>query len=141
MNPKPKVGSLESRTALVAVLLVMKNGTKRVIGAETIMSAHQALLKRAEAWHNTGGAFPLPDHVIAEIPMLRELLDSVDVERDLVAKFPQIPVAPVIASIRLTIQCAPREIATDPEGEYMMLPSVAGPIRIRFVKPKHEKAA
>jgi hypothetical protein len=138
-----RLAALERRVNPVppdTVLLVMKDGSKRPISAHSIVEMHENLLARVEAWHKAAGAFPLPEHVIAEIPMVREVLDSVGVERDLPAKYPNIPAGPVVSSIKLLVERAPRQISRDEEGEYMMLPSIAGPIRICFVEPRHETA-
>ena len=136
-----RLQALERQACPNSVLLVMASGRKRPIAADSILEVHQALMKRAEEWDKGGGSFPLPDYVIRSIPLLLELLGSVRIERDLAPKFPNIPVAPVIASIKLLTERAPREISQDEDGKFMMLPAVCGPIRICFVTPDPKRFA
>jgi hypothetical protein len=139
MNLLKRLARLESRVLPDGVVLVMKSGAKRVMLADSIVKVYQAVLERAEEWHKLGRSFPLPDTELQSIPPLPEILDTVSIDRDIVAKFPQIPTAPVVASIKLLAARRPREVSRDDNGEFMMLPSVAGPIKICFVTPNPER--
>ncbi|HEX3682149.1 MAG TPA: hypothetical protein VHU83_06355 [Bryobacteraceae bacterium] len=139
MNIRNRLQALERRSPTGEVVLHMANGRRWPIAADSILEVHQTLLKRAREWHEHGGNFPLPDDVVESIPLLPKLLESVGVELDLSAKFPDIPLGPAIASIKLLVQRPPREVSEDGRGKFMMLPSVTGPIRISFVRPNQER--
>lgn len=99
-----RLQALERQACPNSVLLLMPNGRKRPISADSIVETYQALMERAEEWHAAGGTFPLPEDVIRSIPQLPPLLEAVSVERDLLTKFPNIPAIPVIDSIRLLVE-------------------------------------
>lgn len=135
-----RLARVESKVMPDGVTLVMSNGVKRWISAASIVEAHGALMKRSEEWHRRGGAFPLPDCLIDEVPNLRMILGSMRVEGDLPKKFPNAPVGPIIASIRFLIEQPPRQVLRDAKGEYMMLPALIGLIRVSFVRPSPKEA-